>query len=82
MKRRRLGFGYKFVHLMASKDVDSHQKPNAVASVFMTNIDIPADKKHVIQLGNDHNEDSALDALQSIIEENVVGRTADSVYNY
>lgn len=82
MKKRRLGFGYKFVHLLASKDVDPHQKPNAVAAVFMTNIDIPADKKHVIQLGNDHDEDSALDVLQSIIEDKVVGRTADLVYNY
>ena len=80
--KRRLGFGIlKFCHIIAMKDMEQHQKPNAVASVFFASFDIPMHKTHVVQVGKDYTEKTAMDALQKLIEE-YVGKDAQVVRDY
>lgn len=80
--KRRLGFGItKFCHIIATKDMEQHKKPNAVAAVFFASFDIPKHKMHVIQVGEEYTETTAMDALQKSIEE-YVGMEAQVARDY
>ena len=74
--KRRISFGHAchFIHMMAMKDLDNYDKPNAVASIFFMD-DYHAFKKltssvkHVVLYGEDATEEKALDALTKQIED-------------
>jgi hypothetical protein len=74
--KRRISFGNAchFIHMIATKDLDKYDKPNAVASIFFMD-DYPCFKKltssvkHVVLYGKDATEEKALDALTKQIED-------------
>ena len=80
--KRRLGFGIpNFCHIIATTNIEQHPKPNAVAAVFFASFDIPKHKMHVVQVGDEYTETTAMDALQKTIEE-FVGKDAQTVRDY
>ena len=75
--KRRISFGNAchFIHMMAIKDLDKYDKPNAVASVFFMDDyyhsfkKLTSSVKHVILYGEDATEEKALDVLTKQIED-------------
>ena len=74
--KRRVSFGHAchFIHMMAIKDLDKYDKPNAVASIFFmddyqTFKKLISSVKHVVLYGEDVTEEKALDALTKQLED-------------
>lgn len=75
--KRRISFEHQchFVHMLATKNSDAYEKPNAVASIYFMD-DYTADcfnkltsgVKHIILYGEDATEEKALDELTKRIE--------------
>lgn len=72
MKRRISFEPIEFIHMIATTNMDSYEKPNAVASIFFMNdwfSKKPFPVTHVVTYGENATEEKALDMLTKRIED-------------
>ena len=75
--KRRISFGSAchFIHMIATKDLDKYDKPNAVASIFFMDDyyrifkKLTSPVKHIVLYGEDTTEEKALNALTKQLED-------------